>query len=98
MASYLAGQGISPDRIIQEKSSRNTKENIILSKALIKEKDATAGIVTNDFHLFRSLSLANKNGLKGAYGIGASSDFVLQINYLVREFFAVFKDKIMGNI
>lgn len=98
MATYLSGKGIAPDRIIQEKSSRNTKENIVNSKMLIGDKNAKVGIVTNDFHLFRSLSLAKKQGVKGAHGISASSDFILQMNYLVREFFAVLKDKIMGNI
>lgn len=89
MKNYLIGNGINEERIIVEDKSHSTKENIINSKKLIME-NKSVGIVTNDFHLFRALQIANKNGID-AYGIPSKSTVIYLPNNLLREFFAEIK-------
>lgn len=71
--------------------SKTTQENISNSRALITKPNATVGIVTNDFHMFRALQIAHKNGLIGAEGIAASSPREMLPNNMLREFFAEIK-------
>lgn len=73
MADYLQKHGIAENRIIQESKSESTMENIVNSKKLMRQENASVGIVTNDFHMFRALQIAHANGLKQAQGIAASS-------------------------
>ena len=54
MEEYLVGKGIDPSRIIREDKSHNTLENMKFSKELIHDRSASAGIVTNNFHVFRT--------------------------------------------
>lgn len=98
MRNYLVEKGIGRERIVMERYATNTKQNLTYSRALIEEKDASVGIVTNSFHVFRSVSIARKLGMENVTGIPAKSDRLLLPNYMIREFFAVIKDKFMGNI
>ena len=75
-----------------------TEENLTFSRALIADEEASVGIVTNGFHVFRSVKIAEKQGMRNVTGIAAKSDPILLPNYMVREFFAVLKDKFVGNI
>ena len=67
------------------------------SKELIPQ-GANIGIVTSDFHMFRAYAIAKKEGYHNITGIPASSESFLMINNLAREFLAVCKDYIIGNI
>lgn len=96
MKQYLLLQGIKEKRIIKEDKSRNTFENILYSKPFLKS-DSPVVIVTNGFHIFRSVQLAKKQGLV-AQGLAAPTDGLLAVNYYVREAVGVLKDKILGNI
>lgn len=89
MQEYLLENGLPDERIVMEDRSRTTKENLLFSKELLKREEEKIGIVTNNFHLYRSLKLAKAVGYRKVYGISASCDPVLFFNYLVREFFAV---------
>lgn len=91
MADYLQKHGIAENRIIQESKSESTMENIVNSKKLMRQENASVGIVTNDFHMFRALQIAHANGLKQAQGIAASSPKDMLVNNMVREFFAEIK-------
>lgn len=104
MYDYLVENGIDPDRIIIEDESANTDENIEFSMKLIKkdygaesENVPSIGVVTNNFHVFRTVKVCEKKGYD-VTGIPASSDNILFINYMVREFFAVVKYKLSGSI
>lgn len=97
MKHYLQEKGIAKHRIIKEDKSRNTFENIRNSKILLKENSMVA-IVTNGFHLYRSIRIAKKQGLIKVQGQAAPTDRVLAVNYYVREAVGVLKDKLMGNI
>lgn len=62
MACWLADRGVGSERIIQESTSTTTAENLSLSTQLVPGlRKRRVGIVTNDFHLYRSCSsLANR--------------------------------------
>ena len=88
MADYLKAHGIEEGRILQESKSKTTQENIVNSKKLIAGDNASVGIITNDFHMFRALQIAHDNGLDEAQGIAAGSPPDMLVNNMVREFFA----------
>lgn len=90
MAQYLKEQGIDASRILLEDKSLNTEQNMEYSKALIKD-GASAGIITNDFHLFRAKQIARKYGLDNICGIAAKSTPVYLPNNMLREFLAEIK-------
>lgn len=98
MEQYLLSKGISKHRLRIEDKSTDTVENMKFSQAFLTDKNASAGVVTNDFHVYRGVAIGKKLGYTHIYGIPASSDMILQVNYLVRESFAVIKDKAAGNI
>lgn len=90
MAVYLVEKGIPEERIIQEKEATTTKQNIRFSMSFM-ESDASVGIVTNNFHVYRSLRIAEDQGLKNACGIAAGSRRFYLPNNMYREFFALGK-------
>ncbi len=98
MKEYLTGKGIKVERILMEDKSTNTYENLLFSKAFMKEARPGIVIVTSNFHVFRAVGISKKLGLADTSGLGAPADDILTLNYYVREFFAVVKDKLLGNI
>lgn len=88
MNRYLMDKGMPQDRILLEAQSENTKENIAYSKKLIPE-NSSIGIISNNFHIYRALKIAQKNGLNQAVGIAAKGDAYTSINNFTREFFGV---------
>lgn len=90
MFEYLVACGISEERIIQETESKSTYENLLYSLDSIDKPDKEKiGIVTNNFHIYRSIRIAKKLGYKKVYPIVASCNWVYFLNYMTREFFAV---------
>ncbi len=89
MAGYLYKHGIDKARIVLEDTSTSTWENLRNSSKIIGDLKQPVGIVTNNFHMYRALQIAKQIGYSDASGIAATSNPVLQVNYLVREFFAV---------
>ena len=98
MRNYLMDQGIGRERIIMERHAVNTEQNLSYSKSLIGDSGQSVGIVTSSFHVFRAVSLAKKAGFQDVTGVAAPSVTGLLPNMMVREFFAVLKDKFMGNM
>lgn len=89
MAAYLIRSGIDRERIIREDKSTSTIENLRYSRKYTDPEREDIGIVTNGFHMYRAFLIAGQEGYRNAYKIPASSNPVFQINYLMREFFAV---------
>lgn len=89
MAEYMIRCGISSRRIIKEDRSTSTRENLQYSRKYVDADKEKIGIVTNGFHMYRALLIAAREGYRNVYKIPASSNPVFQINYLMREFFAV---------
>lgn len=98
MYDYLVSIGIDNERIIMEDKSRNTFENLAFSAQFLdKEKDSVA-IVSNNFHIFRATKIAKKVGYENVCGIASKGEPYLQINNMMREFFGVVKDVVVGNM
>lgn len=98
MAEYLIAHGIEPTRILKEEQATNTYENIQFSRELINNEDAQVAIVTNRFHIFRSVSMAKAQGMTNVVGLSAPTDPILGISYYTREAIAVLKYKITGHM
>ena len=98
MYDYLVGRGIAPERIIKEDQSRNTYENISFSGQLFDREEVSIGIVTSNFHVFRALKLARAAGYKDVCGIAARSHVGVLPNNMLREFFGIVKDFLVGNM
>ncbi len=98
MKEYLEQKGISPERIIMEDKATNTAENIAFSSAFFDKENDRVGIVTNNFHIFRGVSIAKHYGIKNVCGLAARSNFYMQPNNMFREFFGIVKDFACGNL
>lgn len=99
MKKYLINHGVDESIIIEEDQSTNTNENILFSKQLIEtisdKKDYHVLIITNGFHCYRSMLLANKYNLNAdTYAAKEHDDTAL--HYYLREFFGCLKDIIFS--
>lgn len=92
MFAYLKDCGMDEKRICMEDKSTTTCENLIFSKQFIHdlEKDSV-GIVSNNFHIYRSMKMARILGYKKVFALPATVSLVVFPNYMVREFFALIK-------
>ncbi len=97
MRDYLLAQGVERGRILIEEQSVNTTENMKFSKRLIRE-GASVAIVTNGFHVYRSISLAKKQGMSKVFAIPTPTDKVMWLHYNVREAAGILKDRLLGNL
>lgn len=95
---YLLLGGVPPEKIILEDKSTSTVENIKFSKKFIKDINASIVLVTSDFHIMRATQIAEIQGFTKVSGCPAEPGYFTKLNNYVREFFAVMKDKIFGNI
>lgn len=98
MCRYLEDHGIDRERLILEDRSTNTKENLDFSLSLIGDLNASIGIVTNHFHVFRGVAIGKKCGCKNIYPIPSRYRSWRLVIYIPREILAIIKDKIMGNL
>ena len=94
---YLISRGIDPSRIIAETKARDTMQNIEYSMEIIRadgkaEDELSIGIVTNNFHLFRGVSIARKATSSKVYGIAADTLLWYLPNNMVRECFGIIRD------
>ncbi|MTL84031.1 YdcF family protein, partial [Turicibacter sanguinis] len=80
--------GISEDRIIVEDLARNTFENLLFCKPLIKEE--RVAIVTSEFHSIRTRLLAHRLHLNCQL-IGAKTDSRKRYKWELREQLALVK-------
>lgn len=97
MKQYLIARGIDANQIIMEDQSFNTDQNMRFSMKYIDNKNASVGIVTSNFHVFRALKLAKAQGLTNLSGLASPCSSVLFINYMVRESVGIVKDAVMRN-
>jgi len=89
MKIELIKLGIEENRIIKEDLSTNTYENMKFSKNYIQENEKGI-IVTNDYHLFRSIKLAKKQGLQ-IVGLPAKTPTVILPTAYIRECLSILK-------
>lgn len=109
MKRYLTSGGVEEDRIIPEGHSTNTSENMRNSFSYIvvdwcgREEweegvNPRVGVLSNNFHIFRARAIARKLGFPNISGIPAPSDPILLPSQMFREFFALLKEWMAGNI
>lgn len=98
MKRYLVDAGLSPKRIVMEDQSTTTKENLIFSHEKMEHPDDAAAVVTNNFHVYRAMKLAQTLGYRNVQGLAGGTDKILFVNYMVREAFAVLKEYVVGNV
>ena len=98
MLEYLTAEGIPEERLLSEDRSTSTKENLIFSDELTGCAQEPCGILSNNFHVFRAVTLARELGYRDPAGIPARSDPVMQVHYVVRETVALVTEKLKGEI
>lgn len=98
MREYLIEKGIPGERIRMEDRSGNTFENLAFCGELLDRKDDRVVVVTNDFHMFRALKIAQRQGYARVEGLSAGSVPGMAPHNLLREFFGVVKDFFVGNL
>lgn len=94
MKNMLLEKGISEDRLYLEDKSRNTTENIQLSKKVMEENDFDkhdVAIVTSDYHLKRAKMICEKNGIYPRT-INAPSTYFEKPTFYLREALGVIKE------
>lgn len=96
MYSYITKNGIAGERILLEKKSRDTTQNISFAKEIltahgIDVKTCKVGVATSDFHLYRSLLIMKKQGFENTFAIGAKvpDTPLLKTSLSVREYFSL---------
>ncbi|MEU2419463.1 YdcF family protein [Streptomyces sp. NPDC007851] len=91
MASHLVAAGVPEDRILREDRSRDTEENLLLSKAIMQElkPEYRCLVVTNNFHVLRAALTARRTGVRGQV-VGAPTARYFWPGATIREFVAVF--------
>ena len=93
----LEEHGISSARLILEDTSTNTKENIAFSKDLIPNHLKSGAVVTNDYHLYRTIKIAEKQNLS-LTGIPAKTPKVAKLKSHVREYAAITSYRLKNDI
>lgn len=85
MAEYAEQKGVRIEKIMIERKSRSTEENLLFSKELMDREKPNVIVVTTAYHVFRALLLARRQGLK-CVGFGAKTKWYFTLNALIREF------------
>ena len=97
MYNELVQRGISRDRLIIEENSTSTNENIRFTLDIIGD-DAEFGIVTNNFHVFRAVRIAEKVTGRAISGVASHYKDALIVHYMAREAIGILKDTIQNNM
>ncbi len=98
MYEYLVEKGIDGERIILEEEAGNTRENLQYSGDFLDMTQDSVVVVTNNFHVFRAIGIAQKMGYENVSGLAADSYPLMIPNNLLREFFGVIKELLVGNL
>lgn len=88
----LIRMGIEPERIYFEDKSRNTRENLRYAMEEAKDKglDTEVVVVSQNFHLYRAVRLAESAGFT-ASGLPAETDPIIYPSYYGRELLSLTK-------
>lgn len=96
MRRGLVDRGVAEDRIVLEDRSTSTLENLTFAKELLPDDGrAPVIIVTEGYHMYRALAVAERVGLD-ATGLAAPSPRWLVATSWVREWFAITLDTVRG--
>lgn len=95
MAKYLRQNGIDDERIVLEKQSTTTWENMVMSKKIVEhlKPGAIAAFSTNNYHVFRSGMLAQQAGWN-IDGMGSHTKWYFWPNAFAREILGLLATKV----
>lgn len=95
MKNFLLENGVAEERIIVEKQSTSTYENLKFSQELLPEEVDSVTIITSDYHLHRAKMLASKLGWDTDV-VAAETPEVVEAKVRLRERAALLKTYIVG--
>ena len=84
MSRYAIDMGVSRDDVLVEDKSKSTKENLAFSMKLTDKRNPKVVIVSNTYHIFRALLMANELGIR-AKGQGNKTLAYFATNAFIRE-------------
>lgn len=94
MEKYLLENGVDPDKIIKEEKATSTNENMRFTKEILDarfESEYTAAVITNNFHIYRGVSIAKNEGIPTVTHIHAGLQWYNLVPCYLRESLAVLK-------
>ncbi len=98
MEKYLVEAGVDKSKIIKEEKATSTAENMRFSKEILDghfDKDYSVAVITNNFHIFRAVTIAGRNGLEHVSHLHAGLQWYNVIPSYLRESIAILKMIIM---
>ena len=98
MKRFLLESGIAEERLLLEDQSTSTRENLEFSDRLYRLKGEKTGLVSNDYHLRRATGLARFMGYRCCFGVPARSVAYMQPHAVLREMFALVKERLTGQM
>lgn len=98
MYEYLIEAGVDADRLRMEDRSTTTWENLEFCNELQPLHTEAVGIISNDFHIYRAVQMARRQGYEDVCGIPSASDALMQPHYVLREVFAVLAATVRGKM
>ncbi|ACV07794.1 YdcF family protein [Jonesia denitrificans] len=97
MRDYLTNHGIPARDIVVEDTALTTEDNLIQSRLLIPEPDAPLAVVTSNYHVYRTTTLARQLGVR-AHVYGAPTPRGFLAGSLLREFAAILTHTVLPNV
>lgn len=90
MYRYMTAHGIDPVRILREDQSTSTRENLLFSAQILREKGmgTEIAIVTDSYHACRAVLIARKCGLQPGI-VAARTPWWLFPTFYVRELYGI---------
>jgi len=103
MARYLEQRhGVPAERLLLEHESTSTDLNLQLSRPLLAARgiDVTAplAMVSSDFHLLRSMGIAQRQGWSGVVPVAAPTPLATRYNAWLREYFAMLSSRLLREV
>lgn len=98
MKRVLLRSGIEENRIYIEDRATSTTENLTFSNELYDLLDKDIVMVTSDYHIYRTLSVAKKLGYLNVSGLPARSQRSMLPAYVIREYVTVMYYLVTGRL
>ena len=94
MEKYLINNGVDSSVILKEEKATSTAENFAFSKQILDNKlkgDYSIAVITNDFHIYRSVCIAGDSGFENVTSLSSAQSFYNVVPNYLRESLAVIK-------
>lgn len=99
-------ENIAYSRVVIENHRKQEKKEQIpftgkiasSSYAVAPDKPLEVGVLTSNYHVYRSKMIAEKWGIEDVSSLSAPSDPILSVHFCVRECASILKDRLAGNM